>query len=267
MEAALNKPPLLTGQYAFFFDFDGTLAKLKPHPSQVSLPDNVQYHLRKLADLSHGALALISGRSINELDKFTQPERYPLAGVHGAERRDINGQQFTLSLPANQMNAIRQKLQAALGDIDGVQIEEKPMAFALHYRHAPGSEPLVHNCAQAITAQYADLTLQQGKCVVEIKPGRVNKGEAVHQFMAEPPFSGRIPVFLGDDLTDEAGFDAVNQYHGVSIKVGQEATCARWRLEDVPAVWSWLSGQVAYFEQQRAITSRRTDYESFGRSL
>lgn len=140
MEAALNKPPLLTGQYAFFFDFDGTLVKLKPHPSQVTLPDNVQHHLRKLADLSQGALALISGRSINELDKFTQPEHYPVAGVHGAERRDINGQQFILSLPTNQMNAIRQQLQSWLADIDGVQIEEKPMAFALHYRHAPDRE-------------------------------------------------------------------------------------------------------------------------------
>ncbi|MBX4354691.1 trehalose-phosphatase, partial [Mycobacterium tuberculosis] len=138
----------------------------------------------------------------------------------------------------------------------------KEMAFALHYRQAPQQQSAVLELAQRIVQRYPLLALQLGKCVVEIKPRGVNKGEAITAFMQEAPFAGREPVFVGDDLTDEAGFSVVNQLQGMSVKVGAGETQAHWRLADAAAVRTWLQ-HLAYDAQ----TERRDDHESFSRSL
>ena len=178
------------------------------------------------------------------------------------ERRDINGKTYIVSLPSALRDEIATELTSALQGLSGCELESKEMAFALHYRQAPQQQSAVLELAQRIVQRYPLLALQLGKCVVEIKPRGVNKGEAISAFMQEAPFAGREPVFVGDDLTDEAGFSVVNQLQGMSVKVGAGETQAHWRLADAAAVRTWLQ-HLAYDAQ----TERRDDHESFSRSL
>jgi trehalose 6-phosphate phosphatase len=264
----LTAPPALTGECAFFFDLDGTLAEIKPHPDQVVLPATILRVLHQLSQNSQGALALISGRSIAELDELARPYRFPLAGVHGAERRDIHGNAHIVSLPAPLIQTLQAKLTTALAHLPGAELEAKGMAFALHYRQAPEHEKAVIALATSVVEANDRLAIQPGKCVVEIKPRGINKGEAIKAFMAEAPFKGRVPVFVGDDLTDESGFSAVNQANGISVKVGQGETSARWRLDNVASVWQWVT-EVANQQQEEKIAdeNRRKHYGSLSRSL
>ena len=142
------------------------------------------------------------------------------------------------------------------------------MAFALHYRQAPLHEEAVFALAKTLIAHYPQLAMQPGKCVVELKPSGIHKGAAIDAFMQTPPFLGKKPVFLGDDLTDEHGFKAVNKLGGISIKVGPGATQAMWRLAGVNDVYKWLEQLVDHQQQeQRALTNRRDGYESLSRSI
>ncbi|EDV5119401.1 trehalose-phosphatase [Salmonella enterica] len=267
MAEPLTVSPELTANYAYFFDLDGTLAEIKPHPDQVVVPHKILQLLDRLAAHNAGALALISGRSMTELDALAKPFRFPLAGVHGAERRDINGKTHIVRLPEAVVREVEALLRSTLVALPGTELETKGMAFALHYRQAPEHEAALLALAQHVTQHWPQLALQPGKCVVEIKPKGTNKGEAIAAFMQEAPFAGRIPVFMGDDLTDEAGFGVVNHAGGISVKVGVGATQAAWRLESVPDVWRWLE-QINYPQQeQQVMNNRRDGYESFSRSI
>ncbi|KZI70446.1 trehalose-phosphatase, partial [Escherichia coli] len=240
--------------------------EIKPHPDQVVVPDNILQGLQLLATASDGALALISGRSMVELDALAKPYRFPLAGVHGAERRDINGKTHIVHLPDAIARDISVQLHTAIAQFPGAELETKGMAFALHYRQAPQHEDALMTLAQRITQIWPQMALQQGKCVVEIKPRGTSKGEAIAAFMQEAPFIGRTPVFLGDDLTDESGFAVVNRLGGMSVKIGTGATQASWRLAGVPDVWSWLEMITTALQQKRE-NNRSDDYESFSRSI
>ena len=267
MTASRTVPPELPANCAYFFDLDGTLAEIKPHPDQVIVPQTILQLLHRLATRNAGALALISGRSMAELDTLTHPFRFPLAGVHGAERRDIKGHTHIVRLPHDVERDISMLLHAALADMPGTTLETKGMAFALHYRQAPPHEAALLALAECVTRSWPQLALQPGKCVVEIKPKGTNKGEAIAAFMQEVPFVGRLPVFVGDDLTDEAGFGVVNRADGVSVKVGSGATQAMWRLSGVTDVWRWLEQINCPQQEQKATNDRRDDNESFSRSL
>ncbi|SCC15777.1 trehalose 6-phosphate phosphatase [Kosakonia oryzendophytica] len=268
MEDALSVPPLFSGNFAFFFDLDGTLAGIKPHPDDVCVPDDVLARLALLAEMNDGALALISGRSIAELERLARPYNFPLAGVHGAERRDINGQTERVTLPENVLLPLERELRQGVSTLGGVELEAKGMAFALHYRQAPQHEDAVFALAKKMVTRFPQLAMQPGKCVVELKPSGIHKGAAIEAFLKTPPFSGRKPVFVGDDLTDEHGFIVVNRLGGVSIKVGAGATQAKWRLGSVSDVHQWLERIADYQQQeQRALTNRRDDYESLSRSI
>ncbi|MGV4199341.1 trehalose-phosphatase [Citrobacter murliniae] len=267
MTASLTVTPELSANCAYFFDLDGTLAEIKPHPDQVVVPKTVLHLLHRLAAQNAGALALISGRSMAELDVLTTPFRFPLAGVHGAERRDINGHAHIVSLPQDVEREIDVLLNAAMAELPGTTLEAKGMAFALHYRQAPEHEAALLALAQHIIHKWPQLALQPGKCVVEIKPKGTNKGEAIDAFMQEAPFAGRVPVFIGDDLTDEAGFRVVNRAGGISVKVGSGATQATWRLAGVTDVWRWLEQINCPQQEQKTTNDRRDSYEPFSRSI
>ncbi|HBM7635768.1 TPA: trehalose-phosphatase [Enterobacter asburiae] len=267
MADLLTAPPVLPGKYAFFFDLDGTLAGIQPHPDDVVVPDTVLENLQQLSRLNEGALALISGRSMAELDVLASPYHFPLAGVHGAERRDIHDQLHVVSLPETLIKALHTQLSSALESLPGTELEAKGMAFALHYRQAPHHEAAVFAIARSVADAHPQLALQPGKCVVEIKPEGINKGDAIAAFMAEPPFKGRTPVFIGDDLTDEAGFRVVNQAEGIAVKVGPGDTVAEWRLADVASVWQWISDIANQQQQQIAQSKGGNHYGSLSRRL
>ncbi|MEN4706547.1 trehalose-phosphatase [Pantoea agglomerans] len=242
-------PTLSGGQYAFFFDVDGTLAAIQSRPEAVFIPEQVIAQLQQLSALSQGALALVSGRPIEQLDALAAPWYGPAAGVHGAERRDAEGNLQRISLPVEVEQSLRAELQDAMASWPGTQLEVKGMAFALHYRQAMQHEQDVMRLAEQSVKRFPGLALQPGKCVVEIKPAGIDKGAAISDFMQQPPFAGRTPVFIGDDLTDEKGFLAVNARQGVSIKVGEGSTQAHYRLHDVDAVYGWLEGTLLLSDQ------------------
>jgi len=225
---------------AFFFDVDGTLAEIQPRPELVFIPPAILAALGRLQ--ARGIpLAVISGRRLVDLDRLFAPLRLPAAGVHGAERRDAAGRQQRLPVDMAALERVRAELAQACAGHPDLYLENKDVAFALHYRLAPQLEETARRLAEDFTRRHADLlTLQPGKCVFELKPRGASKGEVIREFMGSPPFAGRRPVFVGDDLTDEAGFATVNELGGLSIKVGPGPTAALQRLDSVAAVGRWL---------------------------
>ena len=241
---------------AFFFDVDGTLAEIQPRPELVFIPPASQAALQRLH--ARGvALAVISGRPLAQLDALLAPLRLPAAGVHGAERRDARGELRNLELDGARLARVRDELEQACRAHAGLQLEDKGVAFALHFRQAPQLEPIARRLAEDFAARHAELlSLQPGKCVFELKPRGASKGEVIRAFMDEAPFRGRLPVFLGDDLTDEAGFAVVNALGGRSIKVGDGPSEARERLASVAAVGAWLQALLARGEPDGSITTQ-----------
>lgn len=231
---------------AFFFDFDGTLVELAPTPDSIHVPPTLPALLDSLRQRAHGALAIVSGRAIDSIDAFVRLPDLPVAGLHGAERRDANGDVQRIGFNDARLLRIERELAAFVERHAGMLLEIKGAAVALHFRNAPEHEVAARRAAERLVAEYADAyVLQPGKMVFEIKPKGVDKGRAVTAFLAEPPFAGRTPVFAGDDLTDEKGFAAVNAAGGLSIKVGAGETMARCRVESVDAFHAllaqWLS--------------------------
>jgi len=227
--------------WALFLDVDGTLLTIAATPTAVSVPERAVGLLARLRDKLTGALALVSGRPIADLDRLFAPLRLPVAGAHGTERRDATGRVQRRDCSAALAPAMR-VLAAWAASHPGVILEDKGAALALHYRRAPELESAARDVmAAAVIAAGPAFHVQHGKKVVEITVDAVNKGSAIAQFMTEPPFLGRLPVFLGDDLTDENGFEVVNRLGGHSVAVGvNRATRARWHLRDDKQVLEWL---------------------------
>lgn len=228
---------------ALFLDFDGTLVDIAPQPESVVVPAGTVATLQALAGYLGGALALISGRPIAQIDAFLQPLRLPVAGVHGAERRSAAGEVTLLSThPLQHVEEVAARLVAAHPRL---RIESKRGSLALHYRQAPELEPLCLETMQAAVEKSPGLTLLRGKMVVEAKPGGASKGHAIEAFLHEPPFAGRSPVFIGDDCTDEVGFATVQRLRGIGVKVGEGATVAWHRLESAAVLRNQLQSAVA----------------------
>ncbi|WP_043238406.1 trehalose-phosphatase [Stutzerimonas azotifigens] len=240
MTDQLAPPALDLQRTALFLDVDGTLADIQPRPEQVFIPRTT---LDTLAELqARGCLvAAVSGRRLADIDTLLSPLVLPGAGIHGTERRDAAGRLHRLGLDEALLAQVGAELERACALLPGVRLEGKGVAFALHYRQAPEREAEVAALASEFVSRYPEaLVLQPGKCVFELKPKGASKGGAIEAFMHAEPFAGRLPVFVGDDLTDEAGFEVVNRLDGWSVKVGAGETCARMRLPSVPAVADWL---------------------------
>lgn len=238
-------PPVATADWAYFLDVDGTLIELADTPDAVHVDDALLGLVARLHHACGGALALISGRSLSDLDDLLGSIRLPLAGQHGLERRDAIGRQHVHATAPDAKRLIQQHLGELLGRHAGLLLEDKGLTLALHYRKAPGLASHLHRFVDRLmSAQGKGLCVQKGKRVLEIKPAGFDKGTAVGEFMAESPFHGRRPIFIGDDATDEHAFAMINQLGGLSIKVGPGSTNAGYRLADVNAVRQWLSNAI-----------------------
>ena len=224
---------LLCPSCALFLDFDGTLVDLAERPEDVVVPPALVDTLRELHTYLGGALAVISGRPIEQVDEFLTPLRLPVAGVHGAERRSADG---TLSLQTTHpLDEVQRAAQALMQQHPALRLEAKRGSLALHYRQAPQLEALCLDTMRAAVEASPGLTLMRGKMVVEAKPGGASKGLAIDAFMHEEPFAGRQPVFMGDDFTDEVGFTVVQRLGGMGVKVGGGPSAA-WHRVESPAV-------------------------------
>jgi trehalose 6-phosphate phosphatase len=241
---------ILSPACALFLDFDGTLVDIAPEPGAVVVPSTLVPTLAALQDYLGGAVAVVSGRRVHEIDQFLAPLRLPVAGVHGAERRTSTGHMDRIAAPA--LDAVERAARGLAAAHRGLLVEHKTTSLALHYRQAPELEAL---CLQAMgdaIARSHGLALLRGKMVVEAKPAGASKGEAIEAFLREAPFTGRTPLFVGDDVTDEAGFAAVQRRGGLGVKVGEGTTVARQRLADPGALRHAFENAVATKVTQKA---------------
>jgi trehalose 6-phosphate phosphatase len=239
-------PPRPALDHAFFLDVDGTLLDIAETPNAVRVDADLLRVLERLHRASGGAVALVSGRAISDLDRRLGNLRVPRAGQHGLERRDATGRLWLHATPAETKRKIHAALAPALEKYPGLLLEDKGFTLALHYRQQPELEDFANTLMEQLVAENPDdLIIQKGKCVVEAKPAGFDKGTAIEEYLSEAPFKGRRPVFIGDDLNDEHGFAAINRVDGISVKVGMEDTCARYRLPDVAAVRVWLADVLA----------------------
>lgn len=227
--------------WAYFLDFDGTLVELAPTPGGVNADESIRLLVQQLEALSGGALAIISGRTIGSLDALLQSHHLSTAGQHGLERRTASGVVRLHHPGVASLDDARAFLAPIVQRFPALLLEDKGQSLALHYRAAPELASYAHRVMRtACDRAGSDFSLLRGKRVVELISAGANKGRAIQAFMAEPPFRGRRPVFIGDDRTDEAGFATVNTLGGVSVKVGRPPTAAHWTLPDSAAVRSWL---------------------------
>lgn len=234
----MQTPPRLTPDAALFLDFDGTLVEIAETPEAIEVPSAMVALLGDLHELLGGALAVVSGRQIDVLDRFLAPLRLPAAGEHGVQRRDAEG-----SMREQRALDLRSVLDAAnelARRHPGLLVERKHAAIALHYRLAPQLEALCRDAMTRVIEDQPQFELMHGKFVFEVKPAGINKGVAIDAFMRESPFAGRTPVFAGDDTTDESGFAIVQPRGGMAIKVGSGPSQALHRLDSPRAVFEWL---------------------------
>lgn len=241
----------LDRRWALFLDFDGTLVDIAPRPDAVRVADGLADLLAGLRDGLGGALALVSGRPIAELDRFLAPAVLPAGGQHGLEWRDVAGIHREVEIDRAALAEIRAELAAFAGEAPGTRLEAKSMSVALHYRQAPEFEAPARAIVERLARHYAErFHVQAGKMVLEIKPRGADKGTVVERFLAAPPFYGRVPVYVGDDLTDEHGFVTVDGLGGIAIQVGtREPTAARWRTHDVADLHRWLGRLAAHLSR------------------
>ncbi len=208
-------------QDALFLDVDGTLLDIAPTPASVVVPEGLIAGLYALHNKLNGALALISGRSLAEVDHLLLANNLPLAGSHGAEWRLNYGGDVHHAPPLP--NALREFVKKEFTGQPGILIEDKTYSIAVHYRQTPERQQEIEAMLYgAISDQTGDLIVLQGKMVFEIMRPTYNKGTAIERFMQHPPFMGRKPVFLGDDETDITAISACMKLGGLAARVGDQ---------------------------------------------
>jgi trehalose 6-phosphate phosphatase len=244
MSSTPEKKAIHLQSLAVFLDVDGTLLEIAPTPDAVYVGPRLRSLLELLYPQPDGALALVSGRTIANLDELFAPMApLPAAGLHGFERRTATGARVHCAPPDEETLALaRADLQTIAARYPGTLVEDKQVALAMHYRLAQESATEILSHMELLAARVRPhLHLQPGKMVAELRPAKATKGEAIREFLREPPFSDRLPIFIGDDLTDETAFEAVNAVGGVSVAVNvQRPTAARFYLPNVSAVHDWL---------------------------
>jgi len=232
-------PP--TAAWALFLDVDGTLLDIAPTPQAIEVSADLPALLGRLTRRFGGSLALVSGRSIAQLDALFHPFRFPAAGIHGAERRDALGTLHFTGLTSVDLEPARAELRRFVARHPAVLLEDKGRSIALHFRQAPQLAADVEAVLEAVRVQLPPGThLQPGHCVIEIKGSSSSKRAAVEQFMQEPPFAGRVPIYVGDDLTDLDALAYVQAMGGHGVFVGPESKAGHHSLPHAAAVRDWL---------------------------
>ena len=209
-------------RWSLFLDIDGTLLDIAATPDRVEVDDALIGLLSRVARALDGAVAMISGRTITEIDRLFEPRRWPAAGVHGLERRDASGHwHVSGSIDEEALARARARLQQLSNRLPGTLFEDKGLSVALHYRQSPHFAEELQRASRSIARESGDnLQILEGRKVLELRPRGTTKADAIRAFLAEPPFAGRRPIFVGDDVTDEAALADVERMGGLAIAVG-----------------------------------------------
>jgi trehalose 6-phosphate phosphatase len=221
---AVPVPHLLVphlNETAVLLDIDGTLLDLAPTPREAWVPPGLAKTLNGLLERTSGALALVSGRSLNDIDLIFAPEQYPAIGGHGAEMRlALDGEAVAITPPLDK--ELKRRLAAIARLSPGILLEDKGYSLALHYRLAPHAERAIYEAISLIRKDLPDATIDvlPGKCVYEIKHVGFTKATGVRALMTRAPFSGRRPLFIGDDVTDQSVFEIMPEFGGLAFSVG-----------------------------------------------
>lgn len=234
--------PLNVDEFAFLFDVDGTLVDIAPTPDAVRVPHGLRRNLDQLRRRAHGAVALVSGRPLADLDRLFEPLELTAVGGHGAEMRLVVDGAIEQHGEAPLDSALSQRI-AAIGAIDsGIIVENKGYSIAIHYRRARDRERAILDAiSEACAATPPDtIEMLHGKAVVEIKKRGFSKGTAIRALMAHAPFAGRRPIFVGDDITDEDAFAAMPEFNGIAISVGRMVKGVTLRFETPSDVRRWV---------------------------
>lgn len=242
---AIRPPPASSpevARWALFLDIDGTLLDIASSPYAVVVPKGLCTTLSTLRDRLGGALALISGRALSSIDSLFQPLKLPAAGQHGAEIRLASGNVVRVWVSPGSLHALRQEVDRALADLPGIVVERKSMGIAVHYRQVPEvSGELARRLTDVLARRRRGFHLMCGKFVFEVKPSDADKARSVEVFMRHDPFVGRIPIFVGDDRTDEDGFAAATRLGGHAVRVGTTPPgMSGYRLGSACEVRAWL---------------------------
>lgn len=238
-----SSPPLLTHNQALLLDFDGTLVELAEHPDAVQVPMPLPAMLREFSQVLQGAVAIISGRTLSSLAEQVRDPHLPLVGEHGAQFRQSGGI-VEHPAPAAWPARVSQQLQDLLAADPRLLLELKSSGVSLHYRNAPERGAECRQRAESL-AQQEGVQALHGHCVVELRDPQHNKGAAVARLATQAPFAGRLPVYVGDDRTDEDAFLSAQRLGGYGVKVGTGETAARYRLPSVTAVHLWMRHSLA----------------------
>ena len=227
--------------WALFLDFDGTLIDIAMTPDAVVVPRKLCGILSACSEAFDRAVAVVSGRPIAALDALLDPLRLPTAGLHGLELRMTDGTVEQVAEHSTGLAEVRARFLALARDDARLVIEDKESSLALHYRRAPERESELRELVEGAASGRDRHHVMHGKMVLEVRPAHADKGTAIARFLETAPFAGRRPVFAGDDVTDEDGFEAVNRRGGISVKVGTGKSAAGYRVPDVAALHDWLA--------------------------
>jgi len=237
----LDAPPLIRlDQAALLLDIDGTLIDIAARPDEVVVPATLRETLQNLQHRTGGALALVSGRQLLDIDRLFSPLKFSAVGGHGAEIRQLPDGPVDAANAAPLPKVLTQGLFQLADGRDGVIVEDKSYSLALHYRLAPQHERAILDGVAQLCADWPMIGVLPGKAVVEVKQTGANKGAGIRKLMKAAPFAGRKPIFLGDDVTDEFAVAAVPEFGGFAMSVGRAIPGAVYRFDSPSAVRDWL---------------------------
>ncbi len=230
-------------EIAILLDIDGTLLDLAPTPREVWVPPDLAKTLAGLLARTSGALALVSGRSLNDIDLIFAPEQFPAVGGHGAEMRLSTDSEAVATHAPPMDKELKRRLAAIAKLSPGILLEDKGYSLALHYRLAPHAEKAIYEAVSLIRADLpnAPIEVLPGKCVCEIKHAGFNKASGVTELMKHEPFRGRRPIFIGDDVTDETVFAIMPELKGLAFSVGRRAQGVNGHFDEPRDVRAFLA--------------------------
>jgi trehalose 6-phosphate phosphatase len=236
-----HPPPILDPvRHALFLDFDGSLVDFAMRPDEIVVRPETIHVLERLFRRFGGALAIVTGRHIADVEEHLAPLKIPASGVHGVEFRS-KPDEIRIAPISEELEEVRRRLADAVPRHDPVYVEDKGEAFVLHFRQHPDQEARAGRIAEEVVEGLDTLQAVKGHAIFEIRQRDITKANAVRRFMRRPPFHGRTPVFVGDDVTDEDGMREAAAEGGFGVKIGPGRTFAAYRLPDTSAVHNWLS--------------------------
>lgn len=239
----MSLPALIPGESALLLDFDGTLVEIAPRPDAITVPPHLPALLDRLHDRLEGAVALVSGRSVEDLRRYLPEFPGTIIGSHGAERAS-RGETPEVAVGTEGLEELRAAVTDYAVTRPDLLVESKTHSVVLHFRQAPELGPEVARFMGKLADRYTDFALQEAKMAWELRPGSADKGVAVRHLMDADPFQGKFPVYAGDDTTDEAAMCVAAEFGGCGIKIGEGSSVAAHRLRDPAAFLKWLGRAV-----------------------